>query len=394
MGTADDEHDRDNIWEGSVTVWHAWEPEVFGGEILFCKRSFNGSLNLDDIMIYLRQKNCQKEDWSKIHKKHCHLFEANRKLSSVFAKSLGPGTINDPTLSLKDKVPEWNFLNIANHLVIASAAMKNDPKFAGTVNVAILLSCADERAGSKYEHRTFFIDRVLLLQREASNAAARVANWYKSAHSDQERQEQAERTDNAQFKLMAGWCTLPGGEVSATQMWVFDTEDVAGLVLPPDFDLNRYVTHVNRGITHFHASFWPIPRNISDAALELESAKMPKEWKEYAKHHHDLLSGLKGGQGIIGRILPDGTRVPVYKVSNGGHFRKCAPGETDLEGPAAFQKPLVDPSKTVQFISRHLATVEEEQRVLMDAEDNKFESYDPSLTVDDYFKHSFPGYCD
>jgi hypothetical protein len=35
-----------------------------------------------------------------------------------------------------------NFLNVHNHLVIAAAALKNDKKFAGTANVALLLSVA------------------------------------------------------------------------------------------------------------------------------------------------------------------------------------------------------------------------------------------------------------
>ncbi|KAJ7806894.1 hypothetical protein B0H14DRAFT_3152785 [Mycena olivaceomarginata] len=71
-------------------------------------------------------KQRQKKDWSNSHKGQCHLYEVNRKLSSVFAKSLGPG----------------NFLNAHNHLVIAAAALKNDEKFAGirVANVAISLS--------------------------------------------------------------------------------------------------------------------------------------------------------------------------------------------------------------------------------------------------------------
>ncbi|KAF8198270.1 hypothetical protein K438DRAFT_1759653 [Mycena galopus ATCC 62051] len=246
--------------------------------------------------------------------------------------------------------------------------MKNDPKFAGTVNVAILLSCANDRAGSKYEHRTFFIDRVLLLQREVSNNAARVMGWKQGAHKDP--QTTAARVDTAHFKLLVGWCQLPSGQMSGTQMWYtiarygtyahrpiiclqviislfsLATKDVAEHVLPPGFDLNRYITHVNRGITHFHASFWPIPRTVSDA--ELEAAEKPLEWELYAGRHHHFLSGLKGGQGVVGRILPDGTRIPMYKIGSGGHFRRCAPGETDTEGPAAFQKPLVDPSRTVR----------------------------------------------
>ncbi|KAJ7449141.1 hypothetical protein B0H11DRAFT_2079659 [Mycena galericulata] len=289
-----------NIWEGNVTVWHAWEQECDA-----CGRA-ESSLKppaKDQLLSCsgcLVAKYCSKRDWGEGHKNHCHLYEANRKLSSVFAKSLGPGTINDPTLSLSDKVVQWNFLNVANHLVIAAAALKNDPKFAGTVNIAILLSLAGDRAGSKYEHRTFFIDRVLLLGRDVSNAAAR----------------------GHHFKLLVGWCSLPKDELSKTQMWIFPASDAANHVLPPGFDLNRYVTH---------------------------------------RHHH-LLSGLKGGQGIIGVINADGTRKPVYKFNGGGHFRRCAPGETDSDGPAEFKKPLMDSSRMVGLISLHLESYEHAPR--------------------------------
>ncbi|KAJ7147225.1 hypothetical protein C8R46DRAFT_1129723, partial [Mycena filopes] len=289
---------------------------------------------------------------------------ANRKLSSVFAKSLGPGTINDPKLSIADKVVQWNFLNAFNHLVIASAALKNNKALAGTANVAILLSLANDRAGSKYEHRTFFIDRVLLLNRNASDAAARVAGWTKSSVADP--QKLAERTDTNHFKLMSGWCSLPGDQVSATQMWTYDRVDATTHVLPPGFTLNRYITHVNRGITHFHASFWPLPRHLSDA--DVESTQPSQEWKAHAARHDRLLAGLKGGQEIIGRIHADGTREPWYKGSGGGHFRRCAPGETDMDGPPESKKPLLDPSKMVQLISKHLDIFEPTGATLEDGD--------------------------
>lgn len=248
-----------------------------------------------------------------------------------------------------------NFLNAANHLVIAAAALKNDPKLAGTKNVAILLSLSKERAGSKYEHRTFFIDRVLLLEREASNTAARSAEWTQGSVEDS--QEMAERTDDRHFKIMVGWCDLPNDETSGTQLWTWDVSHATSHLLPPGFDLNRYVSHVNRGITHFHASWIPLPRNISDA--DIESAEMPEEWWEYTARHNHLLAGMKGGQGIIGYIYPDGTRKPIYKWDNSGHFRHCTPGETDFEGAAEFKKQLVDPSKMVRLISKHLAILED-----------------------------------
>jgi hypothetical protein len=193
-----------------------------------------------------------------------------------------------------------------------------------------------------------------LLSREASNAAAKACHFTKGYWKDP--REIAGRTDTDHFKLMAGWCALPDGKSTGMQMWTFDVDDAADHVLPPGFDLNRYVTHVNRGITHFHASFWPLPRNISDAALE--SAVAPEEWSGYTNRHHELLSGLKGGQNILGLIHADGRREPVYKSSSGGHFRRCAPGETDTKGPAEFVKPLIDPSRMTRMISGHLEAFE------------------------------------
>ncbi|KAJ7248091.1 hypothetical protein C8J57DRAFT_1358705 [Mycena rebaudengoi] len=381
---------KEGIWDGNETVWHAWEPEcdACGCAESSLKSPKDQLLTCSGCLVAKYcSKECQKKDWGNGHKNQCHFFEANRKLSSVFAKSLGPGTINDPTLSLRDKVSQWNFLNVSNHLVIAAATLNNDPKFAGTKNVAILLSFAPDRAGSKYEHRTFFIDRVLLLKREESNAAATVAGWTKGSFKDA--QVAAERTDSNHFKLMAGWCSLPGGEVSGTQMWMFPASYAAEYVLPPGFDLNRYVAHVNRGITHFHASFWPLPRSISDA--DLEAAEMPAGWREYMKRQHLLLSGLKGGQGIIGYVHADGTREPVYKYGNGGHFRRCVPGETETDGPEEFKKPLVDPSKMVRLISKHLASYEHEQRLKMEKNIHRF---DPSLSIEDVKKLSETGYFD
>ncbi|KAJ7743367.1 hypothetical protein B0H16DRAFT_1561574 [Mycena metata] len=346
---------HDGIWDGNETVWHAWEPECDA-----CGRAESSSLKEQllscsgCLVAKYCNKQCQKQDWNGGHKTQCHLYEANRKLSSAFAKSLGPG-VNDPKFNLADKLAEWNFLNIHNHTVIAAAALKNDKTFAGLANVAILLSFAPDRAGSKYEHRTFFIDRVLLLNREASNEAARTWGWTKSSMPDP--QKAAERTDRNHFKLMAGWCSLPEDKVSPTQMWHYPCVDAVTHVLPPGFDLNRYITHVNRGITHFHASFWPLPRHLSD--VDIASAAPPRGWKDHALRHDLKLSGLKGWQNIVGLVHADGTREPVYKGSVDGHFRRCAPSETDSDGPTKWKKLLVDPSKMVQLISKHLEIVQE-----------------------------------
>jgi hypothetical protein len=179
-----------------------------------------------------------------------------------------------------------------------------------------------------------------------------VKDWHGS-WSVKDPEKVARKTDPHHFKLLVGWCK----GVKATQMWTYSSFKASSHVLPPGFDLNRYVAHVNRGITHFHASFWPLPRTISDA--ELESTEAPPEWKEYTSRHHFLFAGLKGGGGTLGYIKADGSREPVYKYSNSSHFRRCAPGETDTDGPVEFQKAMVDPSKMVRLLSKHLDIFEQ-----------------------------------
>ncbi|KAF7367611.1 hypothetical protein MSAN_00824500 [Mycena sanguinolenta] len=380
------EDESDEIWKGCEDVWHAWEAgcdtcsraesETPKEQLLTCAGC---------LVAKYCSKECQRKDWKEGHKTQCHLYEANKKLSNVFAKSLGPGTLNDPTLSLKEKLIQWNFLNAGNHLIIAAAALKNDPKFAGTKNIGILISLSKERAGSKYEHRTFFIDRVLFLDREKSDSAARSYGWTRGSRSVEKCQEMAERTDAEHFKLMVGWCVMPSGETSGPQLWVHQVSEVPEHVLPPGFDLNRYVTHVNRGITHFHASWIPLSRNVSD--VDIESMEMPQAWWDYVKRHYDSIAGLKGGQGTIGYISPDGTREPVYKWDSSGHFRRCAPGETDFDVAEEFKKQLVDPSMLVRLISKHLIIYEEKQRAA-----TKTKTFDPKMTVEDVLKKMGQGH--
>ncbi|KAJ7175122.1 hypothetical protein C8R43DRAFT_1119138 [Mycena crocata] len=308
------------LWEGNETVWHAWASECDG---CGCHKSslknkpMKGGILLSCsgcLVAKYCSKECQKRDWSGGHKNQCHLFEANRKLSSLFAKSLGPGTINDQTLTLEEKLVRWNFLNIANHLIIAAAAVKNDPKLAGTVNVAILISLADEDAGAKYEHRTFYIDRVLLLSREPSNAYTKEAGWHKGAFKNP--QKRAEDSSNDQFKLMAGWCELPSGETVGTQMWAFPRSIVTQH--PPPWLRFEPIRHPRQ--PRYHPFSWFVLAAATRyLRCRLESAQVPPGWKEYAERNHMLLTGLKGGKHIIGRVLADGTRVPIYKSSSGGH---------------------------------------------------------------------------
>ncbi|KAJ7253177.1 hypothetical protein C8J57DRAFT_1349050 [Mycena rebaudengoi] len=265
-------------------------------------------------------KDCQKKYWSEYgHKERCHLFEADRKLSTIFAKSLEPGTINDPTLSQGDKMIQWNFLNAFNHGIIAYAALKHAPD-QNNMNIEICLRIDRDRLRSKYDNRSFIIDRVSLISRVESDVRAERINWVKGMFP-------FEATNSTEFaKLFVGFCDLPNGEMSETQLWNIPIGSPLPMhVLPPNFTLHRYITHVNRGITHFHGSYWP-----SSSA-----------WTWYAYELHTAISGLKG-RGVVGIQRPGGTRTPLYKWG------------TDTEGPEEFKKLLVDPSRFVRKLAREL----------------------------------------
>lgn len=114
-GSHSDDGEEDPVWEGSESIWQAWEPECDAcgrpesslerpkDQLLTCagclvaKYCSVRSELLHPVvctcLTCLPQKQCQKKDWSNSHKGQCHLYEANRKLSSVFAKSLGPGYV-------------------------------------------------------------------------------------------------------------------------------------------------------------------------------------------------------------------------------------------------------------------------------------------------------------
>ncbi|KAJ6516499.1 hypothetical protein C8R45DRAFT_246447 [Mycena sanguinolenta] len=150
-----------------------------------------------------------------------------------------------------------NFLNAYNHMVIACAALNNDETLAEsqTVDVGIFLKLVESRS-----HHTFIIDKVGLPPRRDTAKYAQDTNWVKGD----------EQPSNANhIKVMAGFCQLPNGR-SEVQMWQMVASSVVSDILPPGFDLHRYITHVHRGITHFHASFWPLPRNTQTEMTDAE----------------------------------------------------------------------------------------------------------------------------
>ncbi|KAJ7744249.1 hypothetical protein DFH07DRAFT_777114 [Mycena maculata] len=125
------------------------------------------------------QKECQKKDWSAGHKTS---FRSRQK---TLEKSLRPG----------------NFLNLANHITIAAVVLKNDPKFAKTANLALLLSVVDDRMGSKYDHR----------DRHSDATARDVDDWKASDWPDPQKAIQNEIEDTDYFKVFAGWWAPPTG---------------------------------------------------------------------------------------------------------------------------------------------------------------------------------------
>ncbi|KAJ7481805.1 hypothetical protein FB451DRAFT_1364907 [Mycena latifolia] len=315
-------------YKGTI-LWNAWEPTCDACDTLESSSESQGPLRSCSGCLLAKycSTECQRKHWSAGHKHRCHLFEADGKLSTVFAKSLGPGTLNDPTLSEPKKMEEWNFLNLFNHYTIAANVLQN-ASFGKNWNVAIGLSM--------YKNRMFVISGIALLPRPISD-------------EEFEREECQWKNgdgivDKNSSKLYCKIIVHCSG-LSDTQMWNIPLTQLGRTPLPPGFDLHRYITHVNRGITHFHGSHLAFPRSLSDA--ELEAAKYPFHWLDYAYARHTVISGLKG-QNVRGVINPDGTWTPLYKWGVGGHRRAAAPGETDTEGPAAFKKLLVDPSRMVR----------------------------------------------
>ncbi|KAJ7923553.1 hypothetical protein B0H13DRAFT_2316492 [Mycena leptocephala] len=283
---------------------------------------------------------CQKQNWREDHKNRCHLFEADRKLSTVFAKSLGPGTINDPTLSLVDKVIQWNFLNAYNHGMIGAAALKNDSDLGKTVNVGIFLKLVEERTGSKYDHRSFIIDKVALLPRDESDDFAANAPWTKGNVRNPQESMKSEHS-----KLLVGFCRLPGGVISETQMWLISHGPLlTDTVLPPYFDLHRYITSI--------------------AASRISTRRSGRS-RATSLMRTSTLRRRRRSQGVIGIEKPDGTRVPLYKYSANGHFRVCAPGESDTEGPEYCKRLLVDPSRMVRMLYGFLEVFDVYQDTLL-----------------------------
>ncbi|KAJ6507625.1 hypothetical protein DFH09DRAFT_1334423 [Mycena vulgaris] len=195
-------------------------------------------------IIQITRDKCQNYDWNdgSHHKERCHLFEINRKLSDVYSTmkvsdvssgwKYGLG-INDLTRSLEQKANQWESLHRATLSLIQSTVFVNKNPKEETPHFGVFLKLVGN--GPNYDYRSFIIDKVALIP----------------------------------FSLRESGC----GRIAS------------GTTLPPGFDLHRFITHVNRGITHFHDSYWPLPRRLSDA--DFEAAEPPNQWLRYMRLHHN-----------------------------------------------------------------------------------------------------------
>ncbi|KAJ6455353.1 hypothetical protein C8R45DRAFT_1111394 [Mycena sanguinolenta] len=218
------------------------------------------------------------------------------------------------------------------------------------------LKLGGERINSKYDHRTFIIDEVVLLPRCDTAKYVETIDWYKG--------NTPQHTPTGDhIKVIVGFCRLPEVGLSQIQLWYPSVSTIKTNLLPPNFDLHRYITHVNHGITHFHASFWPLTRHVLTSMTEVEQDEAEKDAPSallgYASRHRQVLFGGEE-QGVASLLQSYGARVPSFKrntSAKNGYFSSCAPGETDTDSPGEFKTLVVDPSRMVRMLSRVLERV-------------------------------------
>jgi hypothetical protein len=180
--------------------------------------------------------------------------------------------------------------------------------------------------GPEYDHRSFVIEKVALIPWGPREA------W---------------------SNVMVGFCLLPGGKMFSLEPEPDYCYSASGTPLPPSFDLHRYITHINREITHFHGSFWPLPRRLSDAAFE--AAEAPKDWLRYMRLNCNGFQYVTGiTSAVFGVAKGDGRQAPLYKYDK--HVYEVA-FDWRLEALAKvdtteFKKLLDDPSRKVCLVPR------------------------------------------
>ncbi|KAJ7769838.1 hypothetical protein B0H16DRAFT_1516575 [Mycena metata] len=268
------------------TIWERWQPACDSCGRAESAREKLMSCSYCRVARYCSDK-CQKHDWAagNEHKKVCHLFEVDKKLSDVFVRSdkFKPA-VHDPKLDLSKKKHVSRRARLHHHSMqwIKHAVFKDNPDLKKTMHLGIFVKLVGK--GPDYDERSFIIDKLALMP------------WDKETWS----------------MLMVGYCSLPDGTTSdCTNNALYRTVDPQEAPLPPGFDLQRFITHVNRGITHFHGSFWPFPRRLSDAAFA--DAQPPKDWVSYMKMNYDGFVFVGPDRMGFGVEKRDGTRTPLYR---------------------------------------------------------------------------------
>ncbi|KAJ7648474.1 hypothetical protein B0H17DRAFT_1215619 [Mycena rosella] len=324
----------DRAVENSITIWDRWESacDSCGRLKSSLKEEF---MSISPLLKDLQDK-CQDDDWSR-HKEQCHLFEINRTLSDVYSVMeqsdvhvgwcSGSG-INDPTRSLETRARHWESLHRGSLSLIQSTIFENKKVNEETPHLGVFLKLVGD--GPVYDYRSFVIDKVALIPFSRGERKALV---------------------------LTGYCMLSGAKMPPSNTW-FPTDwtySASGTSLPPGFDLHRFITHVNRGITHFHGSYCPLPRKLSDAAFE--AAEPPKQWLHYMRLHHNGFQSIDrfdNRMEVFGVVKRDGTQVPLYDYNeNLAKPTSDALLEAMTEvDPTEFKKFLDDPDRQLCIIPR------------------------------------------
>ncbi|KAJ7920183.1 hypothetical protein B0H13DRAFT_2425645 [Mycena leptocephala] len=293
-----------------ITIWDRWQPACDScGRLESSLKERLMSCSYCGVAKYCSDT-CQKHDWSagSRHKERCHLYEIDRKLSDVHfsrkrsdsdIKCFGPG-IDEPNLTLREKAMQWSVILYSSRATLKSSVM--------------------QAVYALQQHR---ID-PLCTWAFFSNSSIVAPMW-------------------PPFFVIDKVALMPWVDGEAWSTVTYSS----GTTLPPGFDLHRLITHINRGITHFHGSFWPLPRRLSDAAFT--AAEPPPEWLQNMRRHAAGFLYVADGLApeVLGIEKRDGTHVPLYKFdqrTNQIAFDSRLPELAKID-TTEFKKLLDDPSR-------------------------------------------------
>ncbi|KAF8211806.1 caspase domain-containing protein [Mycena galopus ATCC 62051] len=166
-------------------------------------------------------------------------------------------------------------------------------------------SSSGGRTNSKYDHCTFIIDKVGLLPRRDAEKFAKETEWSKGNMA-------LCGPLGEHVKIIVGFCRLPGLKppgLSETQLWNVNLASVVEEVLPPDFDLHRYITHVNRDETT-PAESPPLP-NGRDSIFAVVIG-INESIPQYQAH--SWLDGAMNDARAFHKFLMEDLRVPPRNI--------------------------------------------------------------------------------